>query len=192
MGQAFRATRLKRMMEHRMRCCGAAMENIVLIGMPGAGKSTVGVILAKTLGMDFVDTDLVIQRIHGRLLQDIIDQDGIESFLRAEEQAVLQISANRSVIATGGSVVYSSKAMAHLKKSAVVIYLKVALDALQRRISNMATRGIAMSRGQTLQDIYIQRIPLYEKYGDIVIDCTHMDAEGVVGAILDSLNRLGP
>jgi len=166
------------------------MGNIVLIGMPGAGKSTVGVILAKTLGMDFVDTDLEIQRIHGRLLQDIIDQDGIESFLRAEEQAVLQISANRSVIATGGSVVYSSKAMAHLKQGAVVIYLKVALDALQRRIINMATRGIAMGKGQTLQDIYVQRTPLYEKYADIVVDCTHKDVEGVVGAIIDCLKRL--
>jgi len=168
------------------------MGNIVLVGMPGAGKSTVGVILAKTLGMDFVDTDLEIQRIHGRLLQDIIDNDGIESFLRAEEEAVLQVSRNRAVIATGGSVVYSSKAMAHLKKDAVIIYLKVELDTLRKRIRNMATRGIAMGRDQTLEDIYKQRTPLYEKYADIIVDCSNRDAEGVVALIRRSLNRFGP
>lgn len=170
-------------------CGSQRMDNLVLIGMPGAGKSTVGVLLAKALGMDFVDTDLEIQRIHGRLLQQIIDEDGIESFLKAEEQAVLQGSYSHAVVATGGSVVLSSEAMDHLKKHACVIYLKVALEALQRRISNMATRGIAMSRSQTLKDVYDERVPLYEKYADIIIDCADKDAEGVVESILKALKQ---
>jgi shikimate kinase len=168
------------------------MDNIVLVGMPGAGKSTVGVILAKTLGMDFVDTDLEIQRSHGRLLQDIIDESGIAGFLRAEEQTILKGSYNHAVIATGGSVVYSSKAMAHLKKGAVVIYLKVDIGTLQRRINNIATRGIAMSRDQTLNDIYLERTPLYEQYADIIIDCSNKDVEGAVESILGSLNPSNP
>jgi shikimate kinase len=168
------------------------MDNIVLVGMPGAGKSTVGVILAKTLGMDFVDTDLEIQRSHGRLLQDIIDESGIAGFLRAEEQTILKGSYNHAVIATGGSVVYSSKAMAHLKKGAVVIYLKVDIGTLQRRINNIATRGIAMSRDQTLNDIYLERTPLYEQYADIIIDCSNKDVEGAVESILGRLNPSNP
>lgn len=170
---------------------GIVMNNIALVGMPGAGKSTVGVILAKTLGMDFADTDLDIQRAQGRLLQDIIEQDGIEHFLRVEEQTVLEGSWHHAVIATGGSVVYSRKAMAHLKKQAVVIYLKAELETLQRRIGNMATRGIAMSRHQTLNDIYEERTPLYEQYADIIIDGSDKDAEGVVASILNCLNRSG-
>ena len=168
------------------------MDNIVLVGMPEAGKSTVGVILAKTLGMDFVDTDLEIQRSHGRLLQDIIDESGIAGFLRAEEQTILKGSYNHAVIATGGSVVYSSKAMAHLKKGAVVIYLKVDIGTLQRRINNIATRGIAMSRDQTLNDIYLERTPLYEQYADIIIDCSNKDVEGAVESILGRLNPSNP
>lgn len=168
------------------------MDNIVLVGMPGAGKSTVGVILAKTLGMNFVDTDLEIQRSHGRLLQDMIDEFGIAVFLKAEEQAILKGSYNHTVIATGGSVVYSSKAMAHLKKGAVVIYLKVDIGTLQKRINNIATRGIAMSRNQTLNDIYLERTPLYEQYADIIIDCSDKDVEGAVESILGSLNPSNP
>ena len=168
------------------------MDNIVLVGMPGAGKSTVGVILAKTLGMNFVDTDLEIQRSHGRLLQDMIDEFGIAGFLKAEEQAILKGSYNHTVIATGGSVVYSSKAMAHLKKGAVVIYLKVDIGTLQKRIKNIATRGIAMSRNQTLNDIYLERTPLYEQYADIIIDCSDKDVEGAVESILGSLNPSNP
>jgi len=152
----------------------------------------VGVILAKTLGMDFVDTDLEIQRSHGRLLQDIIDESGIAGFLRAEEQTILKGSYNHAVIATGGSVVYSSKAMAHLKKGAVVIYLKVDIGTLQRRINNIATRGIAMSRDQTLNDIYLERTPLYEQYADIIIDCSNKDVEGAVESILGRLNPSNP
>ncbi len=151
-----------------------------------------GVILAKTLGMDFVDTDLEIQRSHGRLLQDIIDESGIAGFLRAEEQTILKGSYNHAVIATGGSVVYSSKAMAHLKKGAVVIYLKVDIGTLQRRINNIATRGIAMSRDQTLNDIYLERTPLYEQYADIIIDCSNKDVEGAVESILGRLNPSNP
>lgn len=167
------------------------MDNIVLIGMPGAGKSTVGVILAKVLGMDFVDTDLEIQRTSGRLLQEIIDEDGIAGFLGVEEQTVLRGSYHRAVIATGGSVVYSKKIMAHLMEISIVVYLKVGLSILQKRINNMATRGIAMHKSQTLNDIFAERTPLYEQYADITIECDGMDAEGVVASILAGLKGSG-
>jgi len=168
------------------------MDNIVLVGMPGAGKSTVGVILAKTLGMGFVDTDLEIQRSHGKLLQDMIDEYGIEGLLRAEERTILGGSYKHAVIATGGSAIYSDKAMAFLKKQGIVIYLRADLETIQRRISNIATRGIAMGRDQTLGDIYNERTPLYEKYADIIIDCGGRDAEGVVESILEGLERSNP
>jgi len=122
----------------------------------------------------------------------MIDEFGIAGFLKAEEQAILKGSYNHTVIATGGSVVYSSKAMAHLKKGAVVIYLKVDIGTLQKRINNIATRGIAMSRNQTLNDIYLERTPLYEQYADIIIDCSDKDVEGAVESILGSLNPSNP
>ena len=168
------------------------MNNIVLVGMPGAGKSTVGVLLAKSLGMDFVDTDLEIQRYHGMLLQDMIDEFGIEGFLKAEEETILRGSYNHAVIATGGSAVYSGKAMARLKERAVIIYLKADLEPIHRRISNIATRGIAMGRDRTLSDIYYERARLYELYADIIIDCDNKDAEGVVESILESLDNFNP
>lgn len=166
------------------------MDSIVLVGMPGAGKSTVGVLLAKNLGMDFVDTDLELQKNHGKLLQEMIDEYGTEGFLKAEEETVLGLSFSRAVVATGGSVVYSGRAMEHLKRHAVVIYLKADLETIQGRINNIATRGIAMNRGQTLVDIYRERTPLYEKYADIVIDCDGMDPQGVVEAIAERLKKL--
>lgn len=171
-------------------CEGLSLtDNIVLVGMPGAGKSTVGVLLARALGMAFVDTDLELQKARGKLLQEIIDNDGIEGFLKAEEETVLSINCSHAVVATGGSVVYSSRAMMHLKKNGLVVYLKADLEAIRNRINNMATRGIAMAGDRTLADIYYERIPLYEKYADIIIDCSGKDPEGVVGNIIECLRQ---
>jgi len=168
---------------------GAFMDNVVLVGMPGAGKSTVGVLLAKALGMDFADTDLEIQRRHGKLLQDMIDELGIAGFLKAEEETILGGKYFNAIIATGGSAVYSEKAMAHLKERGVVVYLEAGLDTIRKRIGNISTRGIAMGRDQALEDIYLERIPLYEKYADITVNCEGRDAEGVVGSIIEKLDR---
>ena len=147
------------------------MENIILIGMPGSGKSTVGVLLAKALGYDFVDVDLVIQRREGALLQEILDARGVEAFLDAEEQAVLSLDCDRCVIAPGGSAVCRESAARRLKALGTVIYLQVPLEELSSRIQNLSTRGIAMEPGQTLSDVLASRAPLYDKYADLVIDC---------------------
>jgi len=163
------------------------LENIVLIGMPGAGKSTVGVILAKARGMHFTDTDIVIQKTAGRLLQDIIDTDGPEAFKKLEEETVLSLHAKNTVIATGGSVVFSEQAMEHLKKEGVVVYLKISFGAMKRRLRNITTRGIVLSYGETLRDMYDKRVPLYEKYADITVSCSEEDFETVVGKVIDAL-----
>lgn len=147
------------------------MDNVVLIGMPGSGKSTVGVLLAKALGYDFLDVDLVIQRQEGALLQDILDTRGVDAFLDAEEKAVCSVRCEGHVIAPGGSAVCREKAALHLKSLGPVVYLKVPLEELQQRIQNLSTRGIAMEPGQTLADVMAYRAPLYDKYADLVIDC---------------------
>ena len=147
------------------------MENIVLIGMPGSGKSTVGVLLAKALGYGFLDVDLVIQQQEGALLQDILDRRGVAAFLDAEEQAVCSVRCKRHVVAPGGSAVCREKAAMHLKSLGPVVYLKVPLEELSQRIQNLSTRGIAMEPGQTLADVMAFRAPLYDKYADLVVDC---------------------
>lgn len=147
------------------------MDNIILIGMPGSGKSTVGVLLAKAMGYDFLDTDLVIQQREGQLLQEILDQYGVEHFLQAEEAAVCSVDCRRTVIAPGGSAVCRPGAIAHLKKLGPVVYLRVPMEELSRRITNMSSRGIAMEPGQTLADVMAYRAPLYEKYADLTVDC---------------------
>ena len=150
-------------------------DNIVMIGMPGSGKSTVGVVLAKTLGMDFVDVDLVICRRNGGSLQEIVDRSTHEEFLRLEAEAALSLECGKSVIATGGSMVCSEDAMAYLKSMGTVVYIEVALDDLTKRIKNLETRGIAFRPGETLADIYAQRIPLYEKWADITVKSDNLD-----------------
>lgn len=164
-------------------------ENIILIGMPGAGKSTVGVILAKTLGMDFLDTDLVICRNTGRTLQDILDGDGLEAFLQIEEDTVLGLAPRRTVIATGGSVPLRDGAMEHLKKQGKVLYLQVELEELRRRLSNIKTRGIAFGPGQTLDSLYAYRVPIYEKWADMTVsvDPERNDLESTVDRIVAAL-----
>ena len=147
------------------------MGNVTLIGMPGSGKSTVGVLLAKFLGYGFLDVDLLIQQQQDALLQEILDRRGVAAFLDAEEQAVLGLQCDEHVIAPGGSAVCRERAALHLKELGPVVYLRVELEELQRRIQNLSTRGIAMEPGQTLADVMAMRAPLYDKYADIIIDC---------------------
>lgn len=163
------------------------MKNLILIGMPGAGKSTMGVILAKTLGMKFIDTDLVIQESTGRLLQEIIDTDGVDAFKKNEEETILSLHNHHTVIATGGSVVFSEPAMEHLKEGAVVIYIKISFGEMTRRLRNITTRGIVLAAGQDLKEIYNQRIPLYEKYADITVNCKRDDFEACVKKVISRL-----
>lgn len=147
------------------------VENVVLVGMPGSGKSTVGVLLAKALGYGFLDVDLVIQQQENALLQDIIDTRGVDYFLRAEEEAVRSVNCRHHVISPGGSAVCREGAALHLKSLGPLVYLRVPLEELDRRIHNMSSRGIAMEPGQTLADVMAFRAPLYEKYADLIVDC---------------------
>lgn len=161
--------------------------NIVLIGMPGAGKSTLGVLLAKALGMDYVDTDILIQQNEGRLLQDIINSDGIGKFMALEEKTISGLRLDRCLIATGGSAVYSDKAMRALKQNGRVVYLHVSFEEIQKRVTNITTRGILLRHGASLKDVYDERVPLYLKYGDMTADCSGRDIEQCVWDIIQLL-----
>ena len=163
--------------------------NIILIGLPGAGKSTIGVILAKTFGMNFVDTDILIQEQTGRLLQELIDSMGPDTFLSIEEETILTLDASNAVIATGGSAVFSRRAMEHLKSDGIVLYLKIPFEGMVRRLNNITTRGIVLYGGQSLRDMYNQRIPLYEKYADITIDCSDEKFERIVEKVIEEINK---
>lgn len=163
------------------------MKNIVLIGMPGAGKSTIGVILAKSLLFDFCDTDLSIQRKTGESLCETIAGVGIEEFINLEERIICEEAFMNSVVATGGSAVYGEKAMKKLKENGIIVYLKVSPQELQSRIKNIHTRGIAMKEGTTISELYIERAPLYEKYADIIIDCDGKNAEECVDLIVKEM-----
>ncbi len=157
--------------------------NIVLIGMPGAGKSTIGVLLAKALKMPFTDTDLLIQQQENSYLQEIIDRSGIDEFLKIEEKVIMGLNVKKHVIATGGSVIYSDTAIRHLKACGVLVFLNTKLYQLERRLKNSATRGIAMKDGQTLAMLYDERMPLYKKYADLEIDCSKKHIESIVSEI---------
>lgn len=146
------------------------MENIVLIGMPGSGKSTIGVVLAKVLGYEFVDSDLLIQKREKRLLSEIIEQEGIEGFLEIENDVNKNLNVERTVIATGGSAIYGEEAMEHLKRIGTVIYLKLDYIPLRRRLGSLKKRGVVLKKGQTFRMLYEERTPLYEKYADLIID----------------------
>ena len=165
-------------------------ENIVLIGMPGVGKSTVGVILAKVLGYQFIDADLVIQKRENRLLHEIISEEGLDGFLKAEENANVYIAQNeeKSIVATGGSVVYSEKAMQELKKTGRVIYLELEYDHLKKRLGNLKGRGVVLKDGQDLRGLYEERIPLYEKYADLTVNEKNLDVEQTLQKIVDRLS----
>ena len=151
--------------------------NVVLIGMSGAGKSTLGVLLAKALGKNFFDTDILIQQREKRLLQQILDTDGSAYFMQAEEDAILSLELCGCVIATGGSVVYSERAMEHLRACGTVVYLRVAYEELAGRLSNITTRGIVFKGSDDLRAVYEERLPLYERYADVTVDCTGRGVE---------------
>ncbi len=161
--------------------------NLVLIGMPGAGKSTLGVLLAKTLGKNFVDTDLLIQESERRLLREIITADGVAGFLRIEERVLLGVTASNAVIATGGSAVYSGPAMRRLREDGLIIYLKLPYEEVERRITNMADRGIAFGEGQRLLDLFLERTILYEQYAELTVDCSGKTPEESLRAIVGAL-----
>lgn len=162
------------------------MKNIVLIGMPGVGKSTVGVLLAKALGFAFVDTDLIIQQNTGRLLQDIIDNNGLDAFCAEEERAICSVREERNaVIATGGSAVYSREAMMFLKKHGLVYYLSLPVEELIKRLSNITTRGIAKRPEDTIEDVFLRRAELYAEYAEYTIDCRGRSAEQIVAEICE-------
>lgn len=163
------------------------MNNVTLIGMPGVGKSTLGVVLAKVLGFQFMDADLLIQNEEKRRLYQIIEEEGPEGFMIIENRVNASIDTENTVIATGGSVVYCEEAMKHLKSIGKVIYLKLSLDELSKRLGNLKGRGVLLKEGQTLKDLYDERIPLYEKYADIVVDEQGKDLEASLQAVLETL-----
>lgn len=164
-------------------------ENIILIGMPGSGKSTVGVVLAKYLGYRFLDSDLLIQEKQGRKLSEIIRQEGTDGFLAIEDQVNSEIHADRCVIATGGSAVYGENAMRHLKSMGVVVYLWVSCENLKKRLGDLKDRGVALRDGQTLDDLYAERAPLYEKYADITIREEAFNIPGTIKKICAGIDR---
>lgn len=162
-------------------------QNIILIGMPGAGKSTIGVVLAKNLGFKFLDSDLCIQEKEDRLLYEIISSEGIEGFLEIENRVNASITMKHCVIATGGSAVYGKEAMTHFKQDGIIIYLKLPFFSIEERLGDLNKRGVVLKDGQTLKSIYDERIPLYEKYADITIDCQDMQIKDIVTLIANSV-----
>lgn len=144
--------------------------NITLIGMPASGKSSVGVVLAKRLGKKFVDTDIVIQEKYGKLLKELIEEHGDEGFREIEDEVNAGLDLDNSIISPGGSVVYGEKAMQHLKEISVIIYLELSYTAIKSRLGDLRERGITLKKGQSLKDLYLERVPLYEKYADITVN----------------------
>lgn len=158
-------------------------KNIVLIGMPGAGKSTIGVLLAKAMNYDFMDTDLLIQQQEKKKLYEIINEQGIDSFLSIENQVLSGIDVDNKIIATGGSAIFGKEAMEHLKEIGTIVYLKLSCEEIVRRVKNIKTRGVVMKKGKTLEDVYEERVPLYEKYAEVTIECDSSTIEQCVDNI---------
>lgn len=164
--------------------------NVVLIGMPGSGKSTVGVVLAKYLCYRFVDMDIVIQEQEKRLLREIIAEKGNDGFMEIENRINAAFEAERTVIAPGGSVIYGKEAMEHLKDIATVVYLKLSYETLERRLGDLKTRGVVLKEGYTLRMLYDERVPLYERYADIIVDEKDMELYETVHVIRKELERI--
>jgi len=163
-------------------------DNIVLIGMPGVGKSTVGVILAKVLGYQFLDADLLIQQQEGKLLREIIADKGVEEFIQVENHVNAGITCEKTIIATGGSAVYGKEAMEHLKEIGTVVYLEVPFSTLEQRLFDIKGRGVVLKDGQTLYDIFIEREPLYKKYADICVSEEGLNVEQTVEILTQKIN----
>lgn len=161
------------------------MKNIVLIGMPGAGKSTVGVVLAKRLGISFVDSDLVIQQKYGKLLHELIEEHGIDGFLEIEDRVNASLECTASVVATGGSAVYGATAMNRLGESGIIVYLKLPFEEIRERLGDLNARGVTLRPGQTLEELYRERVPLYEKYAHITVECTGKQLRDIVAEIAE-------
>ena len=161
--------------------------NIVLIGMPGVGKSTIGVILAKVLGYSFLDADLLIQEQEGKLLHEIIEEKGTDGFIEVENRVNASIRADRAIIATGGSVVYGKEAMEHLKEIGSVVYLKVSYAILEKRLADIKGRGVVLKEGQTLETLFEERSKLYEQYADIEVSEEGLDVEQTVEKLVEAL-----
>ncbi|MBR5682298.1 MAG: shikimate kinase [Ruminococcus sp.] len=164
-------------------------KNIVLIGMPGVGKSTVGVILAKLLGCRFIDTDIVIQEHEKKLLKEIIAEKGIDGFIETENHILSGLKAEKAVIATGGSVVYGGEAMKNLSGNGIIVYLKLDYGKLKYRLGNIKNRGVVIREGQSLSGLYKERVPLYEKYSDIIIDENGCNVEKTINKIINELHN---
>lgn len=161
--------------------------NLVLIGMPGAGKSTVGVVLAKNMGMRFLDSDLCIQEEENRRLHEIIAQEGLDAFLEIENRVNASLQAKNSVIATGGSVIYGKEAMKHLAEIGTVVYLQLPYEEIENRLGDLTKRGVAFHEGQSLLDLYQERVPLYESYAELTIDCHEKTIRDIVTEISDKI-----
>lgn len=165
-------------------------KNIVLIGMPGAGKSTVGVVLAKVVGHRFVDSDLVIQETYGKLLHELITEHGLDGFLEIENQVNAGLEMEKSIIATGGSVIYGKEAMEHLKEIGLVVYLKLSLESIADRLGDLQQRGVALKEGWGLKELYEERVPLYEKYADLVMDCEGKSIRQITEEIAEEFKKI--
>ena len=166
------------------------MRNIVFIGMPASGKSTVGVVVAKRLGYEFIDTDLLIQKQEKKLLWQIIEESGLEEFSRIENRVNAELEADSAVIAPGGSVVYCEEAMEHFKEIATVIYLQVPFKDVKKRLRNIKQRGVSIKEGQTLKDLYHERTALFEKYADITISEENCQLEETIEKVLDAIENI--
>lgn len=162
-------------------------DNIILIGMPGAGKSTVGVVLAKRLGYGFLDSDLVIQEKYGKLLHELIEERGVEGFWMLENDVNASLAVRRSVVATGGSAVYGAGAMEHLREIGTVVYLKLTCEEIACRLGDLSARGVTLRPGQTLEDLYRERTPLYEKYAHVCVECEGKMLREIVAEIAEAV-----
>lgn len=166
------------------------MNNIILIGMPAAGKSTLGVLLAKERGMDFVDSDLVLQRREGKKLYQIMRDEGTDGFLAMEEETLCTLSLEHTVLATGGSAVYSERAMRRLLQSGLCVYLQISFDEWRRRLGNIRRRGVVLREGESLEELYAERIRLYEQYAMLTIHMENESVEDTVSRLLDMLDQM--
>lgn len=165
------------------------MDNIILIGMPGSGKSSVGVVLAKALGYHFLDVDLLIQEREGALLQEIINEQGVDRFLDVERDAICSVDCHHTVVAPGGSCVCREESIAHMRRLGTVVYLKLSLEEVEGRIHNLATRGIALEPGQTIADVYEYRTPLYERCAHLTVPADGQSLAGTVEAVKKALSQ---